>query len=252
MSRAVLQTHGLSKRFGGVTATDDVSLEVAEGSCHALIGPNGAGKTTLLSQLSGELRPSAGEVLFEGIDVTATGLAERARLGIARSFQITSVCDDFTVLDNVILAAQALAGHSFRFWRAARRDERLTEPAERALSQVGLSGFAHIQAGTLSHGQRRQLELAIVLCRRPRILLLDEPMAGIGPAEAGGMTALLASLKGAFTIVLVEHDMDAVFSLADTVSVLVNGRLIASGPPMAIKASTLVREAYLGDEEITA
>ena len=252
MSAAVLETRGLSKRFGGVTATDDVSLAVRPGSCHALIGPNGAGKTTLLSQLSGELRPTQGQVLFSGADVTGLGLAARARLGIARSFQITSVCDDFTVFDNVIVAAQAVAGHSFRIWRTARRDERLTGPAREALSRVGLSDAARTAAGTLSHGQRRQLELAIALCRRPSVLLLDEPMAGIGPAEADRMTALLASLRGTYTVVLVEHDMDAVFSLADTVSVLVNGRIIASGTPEAIKADPLVREAYLGGEELAA
>ncbi|MCV9938371.1 ABC transporter ATP-binding protein [Boseaceae bacterium BT-24-1] len=249
MTDAILEAHGLTKRFGGLIATDDVTLSIQERACHALIGPNGAGKTTLLSQLSGELRPSAGRILFEGRDVTMAGLGGRARLGILRSFQITSVCDDFSVFDNVVVACQIKNGHGFRFWEAPRHVPALADAARNVLERTGLGDLTHVEAGVLSHGQRRQLELAIALAMQPRVLLLDEPMAGMGPAEAERMTELLAGLRADYTVVLVEHDMDAVFRLADTVSVLVGGRLVASGRPEEIKANDAVRDAYLGHEE---
>ncbi|AOO84933.1 ABC transporter ATP-binding protein [Bosea vaviloviae] len=249
MTATILEARGLTKRFGGLTATDDVTLAIRELTCHALIGPNGAGKTTLLSQLSGELRPTAGQIHFEGRDVTSADLGGRARLGILRSFQITSVCDDYSVFDNVVVAAQIREGHGFRFWQAPRRVRALADATRSVLEQTGLADFGDVPAGVLSHGQRRQLELAIALAMQPRVLLLDEPMAGMGPAEAERMIDLLGSLRADYTIVLVEHDMDAVFNLADTVSVLVGGRLVASGTPQEIRSNASVREAYLGHEQ---
>ena len=248
MAKALLETRGLTKRFGGLTATNDVSLSVEPGELLAVIGPNGAGKTTLIAELSGELRPDAGTIRFAGTDISRLGPARRAALGIGRSFQITSIFREFTTLDNVALAIQARAGHSFRFWRAARRDARLREPAFAALGVVGLAGRADLPAGSLAHGEKRALELAMALATRPRLLLLDEPMAGMGPEESASMVRLLAGLKGRFSIVLVEHDMDAVFALADRITVMVYGRVIASGGPTAIRADPEVRRAYLGEE----
>jgi branched-chain amino acid transport system ATP-binding protein len=213
-----------------------------------VIGPNGAGKTTLIGQLSGELKPDSGAIRFAGADISRLGPARRAALGIARSFQITSIFREFTALDNVALAIQARAGHSFRFWRAARRDARLRDPAFAALGVVGLAGRAELVAGSLSHGERRALELAMALATAPRLLLLDEPTAGMGPEESASMVHLLAGLKGRFSIVLVEHDMDAVFALADRITVMVYGRVIASGTPAVIRADPEVRRAYLGEE----
>src|SRR5436853_745624 len=210
MAEALLETRGLTKRFGGLTATNDVSLSVEPGELLAVIGPNGAGKTTLIAELSGELRPDAGTIRFAGTDVSRLGPARRVMLGIARSFQITSIFREFTALDNVALAIQARAGHSFRFWRAARRDPRLRDPAFAALGVVGLAGRAELVAGSLAHGERRALELAMALATAPRLLLLDEPTAGMGPEESASMVHLLAGLKGRFSIVLVEHDLDAV------------------------------------------
>ncbi len=218
------------------------------GEIHAIIGPNGAGKTTLVSALAGELRPDAGAIRFAGRDISRLGPARRAALGMARSFQITSVFREFTALDNVALAVQARAGHSFRFWRRASRDPHLREPARAALGEVGLAGRADTPAAALSHGERRALELAMVLASEPRLLLLDEPTAGMGAAESAAMISLLARLKGRFAIVLVEHDMDAVFALADRITVLVYGRVIASGPALAIRADPEVQRAYLGEE----
>ena len=248
MAEALLETAGLTKRFGGLVATGDVSLSIAPGEIHAVIGPNGAGKTTLIGQLSGELKPDSGAIRFAGADISRLNPARRAALGIARSFQITSIFREFTALDNVALAIQARAGHSFRFWRAARRDPRLRDPALAALGIVGLAGRAELIAGSLSHGEKRALELAMALATGPRLLLLDEPMAGMGPEESASMVRLLAGLKGRFSIVLVEHDMDAVFALADRITVMVYGRVIASGTPAAIRADPEVRRAYLGEE----
>jgi branched-chain amino acid transport system ATP-binding protein len=246
----LLETMDLVKRFGGITATDRLSFAVAASELHAVIGPNGAGKTTLVAQLAGELAPDGGRIRFAGNDVTALAMPERARRGLARSFQITSICRDFSALDNVALAVQARSGHSFRFWRPARSDESLRAPARAILKRLGLAGRAEVPAATLSHGEQRQLELAIALATQPRLLLLDEPMAGLGPEESARMVVLLRELKQDHTILLVEHDMDAVFALADRISVLVYGRCIATGAPAEIRADPAVREAYLGDEAI--
>ena len=248
MTASVLVADRLTKRFGGLTATDQLHLELAAGELHAVIGPNGAGKTTLIGQLSGELRPDEGRVVFRGEDVTALPPEARARRGLARSFQITSVFPSFTALDNVALAVQAQAGHSFRFWRHAGRDARLAGPARAVLERIGLAQRAGVPAAHLSHGEKRQLELAMALASTPQVLLLDEPMAGTGGDEAGRMVALLRDLKGTVAILLIEHDMDAVFALADRITVLVGGRVIATGAPAAIRADAQVRRAYLGEE----
>jgi branched-chain amino acid transport system ATP-binding protein len=250
MAEPLLATEKLVKRFGGVTATDDLSLAVAEGELHAIIGPNGAGKTTLVAQLAGEIAPSSGRIRFAGADITALPMPARSQRGLARSFQIAALCREFTALDNVALAVQAHSGHSFRFWRPARRDEALRAPARALLAEIGLAGREDVPAGLLAHGEQRQLELAIALATKPRLLLLDEPMAGMGQADSAIMIELLHGLKRRHTILLVEHDMDAVFALADRISVLVYGRCIASGTPDAIHADEAVREAYLGDEAL--
>ena len=249
MADALLRIEGLTKRFGGVVASDDITLDVAPGELHAIIGPNGAGKTTLIGQLSGELEQDAGRVHFDGRDVTALPVYQRSALGLARSFQITSLFLDFTALDNVALAVQAHAGHSFHFWRDARQDSELRAPALAALARVGLSGRADAVVANMSHGEHRQLELAMALATKPRMLLLDEPMAGLGPEESGRMVATLRELKRDITILLIEHDMEAVFALADRITVLVYGRVIASGAPGAIRANVEVRQAYLGEQE---
>jgi branched-chain amino acid transport system ATP-binding protein len=247
----LLQIEGLSKRFGGIIASDAITLEVPAGELHAVIGPNGAGKTTLVSQLSGQLMPDAGQVRFAGEDVTALPMFRRSALGLARSFQITSLFLDFTALDNVALAVQARAGHSFRFWRNARREPELRDPARAALERVGIGGKADILASALSHGEHRQLEIAMALAGKPRMLLLDEPMAGMGPEESARMVKLLRELKRELTILLIEHDMEAVFALADRITVLVYGRVIATGSPADIRANAQVRDAYLGEQEAT-
>jgi branched-chain amino acid transport system ATP-binding protein len=246
MSAPILAVENLVKRFGGLAATDGLSLDVRAGETHALIGPNGAGKTTLIAQLQGELSPDQGVIAFRGQDITREPPHARAKLGIARSFQITSIFPEFTVMQNVALAVQAREGHGFRFWSQTRRDRRLLEPAAIALDTIGLSHRAGSEARDLSHGERRQLELAMALAMRPSLLLLDEPMAGMGRQEGIRMTRILESLKGQYSILLVEHDMDAVFALADRCSVLVAGRAIATGAPDAIRNDPAVREAYLG------
>lgn len=248
MADPLLAVDGLSKRFGGIVASDAITLQLAAGELHAIIGPNGAGKTTLIGQLSGELAPNAGTIRFAGRDITALPVHRRSRLGLARSFQITSLFLDFTVLDNVALAVQAHAGHSFRFWRDARREQALREPARRALARLGLAARADVRVSALSHGEQRQLEIAMALATKPRLLLLDEPMAGMGPDESARMVATLRELKREVAILLVEHDMAAVFALADRITVLVYGRVIASGAPAAIRADQEVKRAYLGDQ----
>ena len=248
MAETLLEVSQLRKSFGALAATDGVDFEVRAGETHAIIGPNGAGKTTLISQLSGMLRPDSGRIRFAGEDVTRLSVPARSKKGLARSFQITSIYRDFSALDNVALAVQAHAGHSFRFWRPAREEAALREPARRILEDVGLGARAEVLAANLAHGEQRQLEIAMVLATRPRLLLLDEPVAGMGIEESSRMVGFLSTLKGRQTIVLVEHDMDAVFSLADRISVLVYGRIIATGAPEEIRANPEVRAAYLGEE----
>ena len=247
MAEALLATESLVKQFGGLCATDRVSLEVARGEVHALIGPNGAGKTTLVGQVTGAIRPDGGRMFFQGRDITALPAHRRAHLGLARSFQISSIFLDMTALDNVALAVQIHQGHSFRLWRNARADQSLRAPARATLDQVGLAARADVMAAELSHGEQRQLEIAMALASAPKLLLLDEPMAGMGPNESQRMIELLRSLKGKVTILLVEHDMDAVFALADRITVMVQGRIVASGQPSEIRANEEVRRAYLGD-----
>lgn len=241
----VFEARNLRKSFGGVQATRDLSLALEIGRVHALIGPNGAGKTTALAQLSGELRPDAGSVHYRGEDITHLPMAARSARGIARSFQITAIFDDFTVRDNVAVAVQSRARQHFAFWRRAAADRALLEPAERLLEQVGLSALAGRRAGDLAHGQKRQLEIAMALATEPTVLLLDEPMAGMGRAETEAVAALLERLRPNHAILLVEHDMDVVFRLADQVSVLVGGAILASGTPEAIRQDAEVRAAYL-------
>ena len=248
MAEPALQIEGLAKSFGSLVATDDLYLDVAAGEIHAIIGPNGAGKTTLIAQLSGELRPDAGRVRFAGRDITTLSVPARSALGLARSFQITSIFPDFTALDNVALAVQAHAGHSFRFWRPAAQAQGLRHPAMAILPNIGLGARADEPAANLSHGEQRQLEIAMALATGPSLLLLDEPMAGMGREESARMVELLRGLKGRHTIVLIEHDMDAVFALADRITVLVHGRAIATGAPGEIRANAEVRAAYLGTE----
>jgi branched-chain amino acid transport system ATP-binding protein len=245
----MLDIRGLQKRFGGIVATDNVRLNITQGEIHAIIGPNGAGKTTLINQLSGELRSDDGSVVFDGRDISRTTVAERSLLGLARSYQITSIFQDFTAHDNVALAVQAHDGHSFRFWRPARSDKRLREPALAALKKVGLEDRADVLAANLSHGEQRQLEIAMALATLPKMLLLDEPMAGMGTLESSRMVDTLKTLKGDLTILLIEHDMDAVFALADRITVLVYGRIIATGTPDEIRTNDDVRQAYLGDDD---
>jgi branched-chain amino acid transport system ATP-binding protein len=243
----LLEVEVLTKRFGGVVASDAISLKIPPGELHAIIGPNGAGKTTLIGQLTGEIAPDAGRIRFAARDITALPVYRRSQLGLARSFQITSLFADFTALDNVALAVQAHAGHSFRFWKNARCEAALREPARAALTGAGLAPRADTPVADLSHGEQRQLEIAMALATRPRLLLLDEPMAGMGPEESARLVETLRQLKGSVTVLLIEHDMDAVFALADRISVLVYGRVIATGEAAAIRADPAVREAYLGD-----
>lgn len=245
----LLRVVNLAKRFGGIVATDDLDFAIPEGELHAVIGPNGAGKTTLIAQLSGQLAPDFGRIQFAGNDITALPMHARSLLGLARSFQITSLFPDLTVLDNVSLAVQAHAGHSFRFWRNARSEAELRDPARAALDRVGLGARANLPASALSHGEHRLLELAMALASKPRMLLLDEPMAGLGPEESARMVSMLRDMKKELTILLVEHDMEAVFALADRITVLVYGRVIASGKPHDIRNNAQVRDAYLGEQE---
>jgi branched-chain amino acid transport system ATP-binding protein len=248
MTERCLAVRGLAKAFGALKVTDDVSLDVRRGEIHALIGPNGAGKTTLIAQITGEIAPDGGKIEFEGRDVTHLPTWARTRAGLARSFQITTLLPDFTARENVALAVQARQGSSFRFFAPARRDRRLTDPAERLLDRVGLASQADVACHDLSHGEHRQLELAVALALEPRLLLLDEPLAGMGLEDSARMIALLQGLKGQVPMLLIEHDMAAVFSLADRISVLVYGRVIASGRPEEIRDDPQVREAYLGEQ----
>ncbi len=252
MAEAVLAVEDLRKAFGGLKATDGVSLDLRPGEIHALIGPNGAGKSTLIGQIAGWIRPDAGRVMLAGEDVTDLSVAARAQRGLGRSFQVSSLAAPLSARRNVMLSVQAREGSPFRFWRQTRTDRRLTEPAEAALARVGLSDRAHLPVAELSHGERRQVEVACALALKPRALLLDEPMAGLGPEGSAMLTDLLERLKEEAPILLVEHDMDAVFRLADRISVLVYGRVVAQGSVDEIRSDPAVREAYLGEEDADA
>ena len=242
----LLSVAGLKKAFGALTVTDDVGFEVMPGELHAIIGPNGAGKTTLIHQLSGSLRSDAGTVRLAGEDVTDLGMVERVRRGLARSFQITSILDGFTVLENAAMAVQARSGSSFRFFADAASEVALNSQAMAALSRVRLDDRAHRRAGSLSHGEKRQLEIAVALATGAKLLLLDEPLSGTGRQESGILVDLMRELKATHTIVLIEHDMEAVFALADRLSVLVYGRLIATGTPAAVRSDPDVRAPISG------
>ncbi|TWG90466.1 branched-chain amino acid transport system ATP-binding protein [Mesorhizobium sp. J18] len=247
MAEPVLDIRSLKKSFGAVVATDGVSLDLREGEIHALIGPNGAGKSTLIHQIAGTIRPDSGEIRFLGQDIGTLGVAERARLGLGRTFQVSSLAHEFSALRNVMLAVQGSQGSSFRFFRPVMDDASLKEPAMAALERVGLANRAGIPAAELSHGERRQLEIAIALALGSRAFLLDEPMAGMGPEGSQALTAFLDGLRQEAPILLVEHDMEAVFALADRISVLVYGRVIATGSVEEIRNNPTVREAYLGE-----
>lgn len=243
-----LVTQNLVKRFGGVQATDNVSLTVEDGQLHAIIGPNGAGKSTLIGQLAGEIAPDSGTVTLLGKEVTTLSVFARANLGLARTYQITQLAKEFTAIDNVLLATNARARHNFRFWVNAHEDNDAVTRSLAALAKVGLTEAKNRTVAELAHGEHRQLEIAMALATEPKVLLLDEPLAGMSQGESAAMIALLKSLKGRYPILLVEHDMDAVFSLADRISVLVYGRIIASGTPEEIRNNVEVRAAYLGEE----
>ena len=244
----MLSLRSLSKRFGGVVAVDGVTLELAAGEVHALIGPNGAGKTTLIHQIAGSLPVDAGQIVFLGKDITRLPAHQRVAAGLARSYQITSIFRRFSVLDNLALAVQARSGSSFSFWRPVAKESSLFDEARAIASQVGLLERTAFLAASLSHGEQRALEVGLALATRPKLVLLDEPMAGMGPEESRRMIALISRIRTEVTVLLVEHDMDAVFRLADRISVMVNGRLIATGSPEEIRLSGEVRKAYLGDE----
>ena len=248
MPAALLEVRGLVKRFGGIVATDHVDLDVRAGEIHALIGPNGAGKTTLVAQLAGQLASDRGRIVFAGEDITRLAAYERARRGLVRSFQITRLFRSASVLDNVALAVQAVSGTSLRAWRPVTREAALFERARQVLVAIGLGSKGDCAIDQLSHGERRALEVGMTLASRPRLILLDEPMAGMGPDESARMEALVAASRATSTVLLIEHDVDAVFRLADRVSVLVGGRVIATGAPAAVRNDPAVIAAYLGEE----
>jgi branched-chain amino acid transport system ATP-binding protein len=244
----MLLLKNISKRFGGVVATDDITLEVRRGEVHALIGPNGAGKTTLIGQISGSVATDRGEILFEGENITREAVHERVKRGLARSYQITSIFRRFSVLDNLALAVQARSGSSFSFWRPVASEKPLYEQARAIAGEIGLQEKENAIAATLAHGEQRALEVGLALATRPQLVLLDEPMAGMGPQESQHIIGLIERIRARVTVLLVEHDMDAVFRLADRISVLVDGRLIATDSPERIRINAEVRKAYLGDE----
>ena len=246
MTEAILQTRGLSRHFGGLAAVSEVSLACEMGQVHAVIGPNGAGKSTLINLLSGHLAVSAGQVLFQGRDITGFAADRISQLGIARSYQKTNLFLPFTAFENCRLAAQSRLPNSMRFFRPALAREDLNAAAHRALAQAGLTRRGDAVVSALSHGEQRQVEIAMTLATRPRVLLLDEPLAGMGAEESVRIVALLRELAQDHAILLVEHDMDVVFAVANTLTVMVNGRVLESGPPAQIRSSRAVQEAYLG------
>ncbi|WP_323018806.1 ABC transporter ATP-binding protein [Castellaniella sp.] len=250
----LLSIRGLVKRYGGLLVTDHVDLDILPGEIHAVIGPNGAGKTTLISQIMGEIPSDQGNISLSGRSINGLSMARRVRAGIGRSYQVTSVIQQFTVLENVILAVQGCQGHGFHFWTPAVETPALTKRADELIDLMGLSAWRAALAASLSYGQQRQLEIAMALAANPKVLLLDEPMAGMGHGDTGSdmMVGLLQRLKDRYAILLIEHDMDAVFSLADRISVLFYGKIICCGDVDAIRQSPEVREAYLGDEEVPA
>lgn len=246
----LLKTVNIQKQFGGIVATRNVSLEVLNGEVHALIGPNGAGKTTLIAQLSGLLMPDSGQIFFGSRDISCLSLSDRVKIGLARSYQITSIFRSFSVLNNIALAVQARKGSSYSFWEPVVSDSELFDEAFEYVKEIGLSQRSGVIAGRLSHGEQRQLEVGLALATMPRLLLLDEPMAGMGPEESENLVTLIAKVRERVTVLLVEHDMDAVFRLADRVSVLVNGELIATEVPDLIRSSEEVKRAYLGNDTV--
>jgi branched-chain amino acid transport system ATP-binding protein len=246
----LLSVRALSKRFGGVSATDNVSLDVFAGEVHALLGPNGAGKTSLINQLSGALPPDQGQIMFKGQNITQLATHQRVARGLVRSYQVTRLFKTMTALDNLALVVQARSGSSLSFWRPVRRERALFDEAQAILEEIGLGARATTRADHLAHGEQRALEVGLALATRPELLLLDEPLAGTGPEESERMVALIEQLRQRTTILLVEHDVEAVFRLADRVSVLVNGRVIASGAPQSVRADPAVIAAYLGEEAI--
>ncbi len=246
----LLSLRGLCKRYGGLTVTSEVDLDIVAGETHAIIGPNGAGKTTLISLIAGETRSDGGSIVFDGHDITHMSVAHRAQRGIGHSYQITSVVPEYTVQENVVLSVLASHGHAFHFWRPATKTAALTRQADEAISLFGLEPVCQRLAAELSYGQQRLLEIAMALAGRPKLLLLDEPMAGMGPGESEGLVRILLDLKKSYGILLIEHDMEAVFSLADRISVLFYGKLICTGDPESIRNNPTVREAYLGEEEV--
>lgn len=249
MTQALLETRNLTKRYGGLLVTDHVDLEIRHGELHAIIGPNGAGKTTLINQLSGELSADSGEIHFNDQDVTGMGIARRARAGLVRSYQITSVFEEFSVRQNIMLAAHGARRHGFSFFRSLLGQRDLATVADEVIAEIGLVAIEHVLAGELAYGQRRQLELAMALAAKPRFLLLDEPMAGMSTQESAEVVALLRRLKGRYGILLVEHDMEAVFALADRITVLVYGKVMFCGTPEEIRQHPEVKAIYLGEEE---
>jgi len=249
---SLLEVRGLVKNYGGLCVTDHVNLRLQAGHIHALIGPNGAGKTTLVNQIVGEVRSDAGQIFLKGQDITHWSVAKRARSGLGRSYQINAVIPEFTALENVLLAVQTAQGHNFHFWQAVTSQRTLVERSDAVLDLLGLLAVREQRVQNLSYGQQRQIELAMAVASQPDVLLLDEPMAGLGPAETHHMIEILHGLRHQFAILLIEHDMHAVFSLADEVSVLVYGQVVLCDTPDAVRSSYIVREAYLGHEEINA
>lgn len=249
MKKPVLSVEGLVKKYGALAVTNNLSLEIQEHEVRAIIGPNGAGKTTLMAQLSGQLPPTAGRIVYRGEDITRLGVVERVRKGIVRSFQITSLWPELSLLENILLPVLMQSAQAFNFIRPVHKDRHSVDQAHQYLDMLGLSDKASLPVYTLSHGEQRQLEIAVALARKPSVLLLDEPLAGMGVEDAAQLVKLLETLRGRYTMLIVEHDMDAVFSLADTVSVLVYGQCIATGTPANIRENLEVRSAYLGEDD---